>query len=125
MTAQLALAFEAQPMARRAAALQSFHARDESAAEALVGERRAARQNDWILRWFLDRPGARVTPSELWERFEVCRSWPLTSVRRSLTTLTRRGLLRKHPEDRRPGPRGARECTWGLQIGPEMSAGQR
>jgi len=111
---QLGLDFDAPPKARRTAALRSFHARNENAEEALAGEARAERQDDWILRWFLDRPGERVTPSELWGRFAVCRAWPLTSVRRSLTTLTLAGRLRKHPEDRRPGPRGARECCWSL-----------
>ena len=45
---------------------------------------------------------------------------PLTSIRRALTTLStpREGRpdppLRHHPEDRRPGPLGARESCWSL-----------
>ena len=42
----------------------------------------------------------------------------LTSVRRSLTNLSTCGRyappLEHHPTDRRPGPYGAKESTWGL-----------
>lgn len=109
---QLGLDFDVPPpKARRTAALESFHPRDESPAEALAGEAKAKRQEDAILQWFRDRPVGTWAPSDLEAWFM---SWPVTSIRRALTNLTGRGLLVKHREDRRPGPRGARECRWGL-----------
>jgi len=111
---QLGLFDAPPPKARRTAALRSFHARNESPAEALAGEARAARQEAAILgafQAFAGTYGGRMTPSQVAELFPA---WPLTSIRRALSTMTSWGLLRKHPEDRRQGPRGARECTWGL-----------
>jgi hypothetical protein len=32
-----------------------------------------------------------------------------------MKNLTKRGLLVHHPEDRRPGPFGARESVWSLR----------
>jgi len=112
MTSQLALAFDAPaPKARRAAALRSFKARDESPAEALAGERRALGQEEILLAFFRDRPGERFTPWELTERFGIC----INSVRRALTQLTDRGDLIDHRTDRRPsGPYGQRSRTWSL-----------
>lgn len=114
---QLALSFDvAPPRARRTAALRHFKPRDESPDEALAGEARARGQEVAIL-WHFRTQGRRLTPSDVHEAFP---RWPLQSVRRALTNLStaREGQeqppLRKHPEDRRPGPRGARECTWGL-----------
>lgn len=117
MREQLGLQLEPAPTVPRAAALRSFHAKHlhVSVPEALAGERRAAKQNEAILRWFqlrrLSRDRPRWTPSEVHAVFS---SWPITSVRRALTTLTTRGLLIHYRADRRPGPRGARESTWGL-----------
>jgi hypothetical protein len=113
---QLPLEIAAPPTARRRSALTSFHARDESPAEALAGELKAAAQEGAISEWFEDHPGDRFTPSQVWEALYIqeSREVPLTSVRRAISNMTRKGWLRKHPEDRRMGPRGARECTWGL-----------
>lgn len=117
MKAQLGLAFDvAPPKERRTAALSHFHARDEGPAEALEGERRAKGQEVAIL-WYFRTQGRRLTPSEVHEAYP---QWPLQSIRRALTNLSTvrpdqlTPPLRKHPEDRRPGPRGARECAWGL-----------
>lgn len=112
MTEQLGLDLEpAQPRRRREAALESFHVRAHvTVTEALDGERRAGKQDADILAFFQKFPG-RWTPSD------VHRDFPkmlLTSVRRSLTNLTTRGLLTHHPTDRRPGPFGAKESTWSL-----------
>lgn len=113
MSSQLGLFDAPVPKAPRAVALRAFHPRDESPAEALAGEITAARQDASILGAFEAFRCAypRMTPSGVAELFPA---WPITSIRRSLTNLTKAGKLRKHPEDRRPGPRGARECTWSL-----------
>src|SRR5438128_1267101 len=122
MTEQLALQLnEKPPRLKRAGALRSFHVRShQPAAEALAGEERAAKQEEVILGYFrtfagvsatADAIGGRWTPSEVHAMFPA---WPLTSIRRALSNLTARGLLRHYPADRRPGPRGAKESTWGM-----------
>lgn len=109
---QLALELVDPPKRGRAGALRSFKARSHvPVAEALAGEAAAARQEDLILDWFRRFPTSRVTPSELGRSFP---SWPITSIRRALTNLTDAGELRHDPKDRRPGPYGAKESTWGL-----------
>lgn len=117
---QLPLQLEPAPKAPRTGALRSFHAQSHvSVPEALVGEKRAARQEDAILeflRYHDDQGGGfhtRWTPSELHACVEFS-SWPVTSVRRALTNLTAKGLLQHFPAHRRPGPYGAKESTWGL-----------
>lgn len=121
---QLGLDFDApSPRRRRTAALESFHVRSHILPEeALVGERRAQRQDALILAVFRARPGQHLTP---WEVFailaeeRICNgrkgAAPLiTSVRRGITNLTARELLIHHDKDRRPGPCGAKESTWSL-----------
>lgn len=119
MSSQLGLFDIQAPKAPRTAALRFFHARDESPSEALEGERRAKGQEAEVLALFRSLPpGTRLTPSDLNAAFP---RWPLQSARRALTNLATprpyqgAPLLRKHPEERRLGPRGARECTWGLR----------
>lgn len=108
---QLALVLP-PPTAPRSGALRSFHARSHvPVAEALAGEDHAQRQEDILLQWFQAHPVARVTPSELARSFA---QWPITSIRRALTNLTTAGALRHDPRDRRPGPYGVNESTWGL-----------
>lgn len=94
----------------------SFHVRSHvTVSEAEEGERRAQRQEDLLLEWFRSYPDARPTPSELW-MIEICKGWPLTSVRRALSNLTRAGYLVHYKADRRPGPYGANESCWGLRT---------
>jgi hypothetical protein len=109
---QLPLALEEQPKAARTAALRHFHARDETPAEALAGEKRAAGQEGAILAWFEDLPaGARKTPWEVAEALGLC----INSVRRALSNMVDRGELVDHRGDRRPsGPYGQRSRTWSL-----------
>lgn len=119
MSEQLQLGLDDQPRARRQAEPESFHIRSAvTPAEALEGDARAHGQDERVLRVFRESPrSARYTPSEVHAALvlEMAAAAPLlTSVRRSLTNLTNRGELVHHPEDRRPGPRGARESTWGL-----------
>ena len=117
---QARLPFEDAPRQRRAGARRSFHVRShQTAAEAQAGEARALRQEDAILGWFwmqategrLPPAPVRFTPSEVHAAFP---QWPITSIRRSLTNLTKRGLLVHFPADRRMGPLGSKESTWGL-----------
>jgi hypothetical protein len=102
-----------QPRPRR-----SFHLRSHATVEeAQAGERRAARQEDAILALFRMKPGLRLAPSGVHSWFP---QWLLTSVRRALTNLSTvspdqpEPPLRHYPADRRPGPHGAKESTWGL-----------
>lgn len=119
MADQLGLDLDDQPRAERTGVLESFHVRAHmSAEEALAGERKARGQDARILAVFVNAvPGMRMTASRV-ELALVDYGPPptplLTSIRRALTNLTRRGLLVHYPADRRPGPRGARESTWGL-----------
>jgi len=82
-----------------------------AAAEIKAGERKARQQEDAILRYFRLNPGA-WSPSQVWTALTVFgQSVLLTSVRRGITNLTTRGLLRMTSE-RRPGPFGAMEHLW-------------
>lgn len=118
MSAQLAFTFEPAPRAHREGALHSFHVRSHvTVPEALEGESRAAAQEGIILAFFREHPG-RWTPSEVANNVNRGRPrpWPLTSVRRAITNLAAepREELVHHPKDRRPGPFGSLESTWGL-----------
>jgi hypothetical protein len=96
--------------AGRAGQVRSFHVRSHvTVEEALEGERRAATQEQAVLDWMRAHPG-RWTPPEVLAGLGT-RS-PLTSIRRSLTDLTKRELLRHWPADRRPGAYGALNSTW-------------
>jgi hypothetical protein len=108
---QLALALSDPPRRARTAALRSAHFRSHiEPEEALTRDEKAHRQEDVILQFFQTYHVARVTPSELHAHF---REWPLTSIRRALS-MTAAGLLTHYATDRRPGPYGAKESTWGL-----------
>lgn len=95
------------------AAISSFHPNEgQSLPEALAGEERARSQEVVILEWFRRQPaGARLAPSDVHERFDF---WPITSVRRALHGLTKKGHLVHYPRERVDGPLGSTESTWGL-----------
>lgn len=98
------------PPAMRAAELHSFHVRSHMTVEqAQEGELRAQTQDVAVLAWMRAHPG-RWTPPEVLAGLGTAA--PLTSIRRSLTDLTRRELLRHWPADRRPGVFGALNSTW-------------
>lgn len=120
MTQQLALQLGDAP-APQPRPRPRHHVRShQTVEEAALGEERAEKQETAILNWFVAFrnvtagagaiPG-RHTPSEVAAMFPA---WPVTSVRRALTNLTARGKLVHYPADRRPGPYGANESTWGL-----------
>jgi hypothetical protein len=116
--AQLELGFAA-PEAPRAGRLRHHHVRaHESVDEALAGEKRAARQEVAVLAWFQQQtaclPGFRATPSQVHSALGEGLRCPVQSIRRALTNLVTAEKLSHHPEDRRPGPWGAREGCWAL-----------
>lgn len=109
---QLGLDMGDAPREPRKAALRSFHPRLENVEEALAGEARAMSQEQALLEWFRQLPGRRFTASEVHGRSGA--KGPLTSTRRALTNLAKRGEILHHRTDRRPGPFGARESLWSL-----------
>jgi hypothetical protein len=123
MTAQLDLGLDREESAPAAPPppRRSYHVRShQTIEETVAGEERARAQEASILGLFQAfastaavegaTPG-RYTPSEVHAMFP---NWPITSIRRALTNLTKAGRLHHFKGDRRPGPRGARESTWGL-----------
>lgn len=70
---------------------------------------RAAAQDDAVLALF--RQHGQLGPWQVWELL-ASHGWPITSIRRAINTLTRRGQLVKLA-DYRMGPEGAREHLWG------------
>lgn len=92
------------------ATISSYHVRSETPlAEALAGEARCRTQEAILLAWLRAQPGKRFTPSEVHASFD---HWPLTSCRRALTNLAKRGDLIHHAKERRPGPYGSPESVW-------------
>jgi hypothetical protein len=80
---------------------------------------RAEAQDDQVLLAF--RAHVRLTPSECLRHLEAAGvSILITSVRRSISTLTDAGALCKTP-DKRPGPWGMREVVWEL-VSPQARA---
>lgn len=127
MSQQLGLELE-PPKAPRTDARTSFHVRSHvTAPEAAGGEERARLQDSRVLQLFREvakdadaedpTAGKRLTPSQVlvsWRIVYGGHSPPITSIRRAITNLTARGLLVHYAGDRRPGPHGAMESTWGL-----------
>ena len=72
---------------------------------------RASRQDDSILEFFLANPKAEVTPNDLHRMIPSLMGAPLTSVRRSFSTLTDRGYLLK-TDEQIPGPYGNPITLW-------------
>lgn len=72
---------------------------------------KAINQEDAILRVF--NPKAKLlTP---WEIHDKLKKYPITSIRRAMTVLTNRGLLKK-TAIKKPGPYGKGSYCWGLNI---------
>jgi hypothetical protein len=115
MREQFSLGFE-EPTPARARKRRAWHHQSHhTVQEAQAGERKARGQEAVILGLFQGRPSLRLTPWQLCEELSgLGHKMLITSVRRSLTNLTDRGLLRRHDEDRRPGEAGALNATWGL-----------
>ena len=73
---------------------------------------KAAKQNDLILKLFMTNPNETFTPDQIQHLCEVCeRNWPLTSIRRAISTLTDHGKLTK-TNHLREGKYGKKTHTW-------------
>jgi len=97
----------------------SFYTRGQAmtVAEFEAGARVAGEQDAEILSVFRARPGQKLSP---WIVLDILNQETLggapiiTSVRRSITTLTKRGLLVHHKRERVAGPYGAASSLWSL-----------
>lgn len=74
-------------------------------------EARTKRQDDIILELFWQY-GLPLSPSEIYRHFQY--RFPITSIRRALSNLTRDGFLEKLPWNKVKGLYGRAECTWKL-----------
>ena len=71
-----------------------------------------AKQDELILRIFMLQPNESFTPDEIEEACQRCnRDWPITSIRRAISTLTKRGNLAKTSE-LREGKYGKKTHSW-------------
>ena len=71
-----------------------------------------ANQDELILQFFIDNPNQLFTPDDIHHMCEVCgRHWPITSIRRAMSTLTKNGNLTKTSE-LREGKYGKKTHTW-------------
>ena len=71
-----------------------------------------AKQDDLILRIFMIAPNDSFTPDEIEEACQRCnKDWPITSIRRAISTLTNQGKLAKTNE-LREGKYGKKTHTW-------------
>lgn len=87
--------------------------------EELVNARYKAHSQSSQLYYFfvnLLREGALVTPADLHKHFPM---WPITSIRRAITDLTKLGVLEKTNE-RREGEYGQLNYCWKLRTEPEI-----
>ena len=77
--------------------------------------KKADSQDNLITDLFLCDPPRKFTPSEVWQKLirigNIDKDTPLTSIRRSINTLTKEGILRKLDE-KRIGFYGRPESCW-------------
>lgn len=105
---QLDFDFTKRPRRNRQAYFNTTHL----TGEALEAARRDARKQDVLVLSILRGQIGPMTPSEVWRAgAEAGSDWLLTSVRRSMNTLTQDGLLRKM-DAYKPGPYGRPERLW-------------
>lgn len=92
--------------------MKTFYNTTHEHGDTLTASRtQAARQDDQILSLFISNPQALFAPHEVQRELNV--SWPLTSIRRSMTNLTDRGCLEKTGQ-MRAGTFGKQVHTWRL-----------
>jgi hypothetical protein len=75
-------------------------------------EVKASNQNDKILEFFKQHPFNDFTAAEIWIKFG--QQWPLTSVRRAISTLAKMDLLLK-TDKKRVGIYNELNFTWKLK----------
>ena len=113
--------------AERARAGWDFHNTIDAQDEELEQhEAKAESQSDRILRIFKGHPEQDFTPCEIQDKLPCpysIRSPLLTSVRRSITNLTRDGYLER-TQTRRLGAHGAMNYTWQLKREPNTPEAQ-
>jgi hypothetical protein len=113
---------------------QSFHNTVPlNSVEVRRRELSAQSQEEIILQWFKRRHGLEFSPDEVFValvyagvcglKTQLHRDTPITSVRRAITNLEKKGMLRK-TEIRRPTPRGATSRTWTWQEPVEPGQGK-
>lgn len=91
-----------------------YNTNDESGINLRDSWVKTAKQDELILRLFQANPDQTFTPDEILHLCEVVnRSWPITSVRRSISTLTKAGNLTK-TSNLRKGKYGKKTHTWKL-----------
>ena len=89
-----------------------YNTNEEDGPELRESWARTAKQNDLILMIFQDNPNETFTPDQIQHLCEVCeREWPITSIRRAISTLTKAGNLTKTSELRK-GKYGKQTHTW-------------
>lgn len=105
---QLDFDFRRRPRRQR----QSYFNTTHLAGAELADANRTARTQDVLVLAILRGAKHPMTPSEVWRQGrEAGSDWLLTSVRRSMNTLTQEGMLAKC-DTYRQGPYGRPERTW-------------
>lgn len=105
---QLGFDFAKRPRRNRETYFNTTH----MTGDALEAAKRDARKQDVLVLSIMRGLVGPQTPSEVWRAgAEAGSDWLLTSVRRSMNTLTRDGLLRKM-DAYKEGPYGRLERLW-------------
>lgn len=100
---------------------RSYHNTTDLAGDELAdATTAAATQEDLILTFYERNRGGLFTPSQVLDHlFFALRGAPITSVRRAISNLTRRGLLVK-TETKREGRYGRAEYCWTYAKGAQL-----
>lgn len=80
--------------------------------EKIVKENKAINQNEKVLNFFKEHRYSDFTPSEVWLKFG--QQYPLTSIRRAISTLCKIGELVK-TENKRMGFYGEMNYCWKIK----------
>ena len=91
-----------------------FNTTNESGTDLSTSEKKAKRQDEYILDFFKYNALREFTPSEIHSNIPELHHAPLTSVRRAITNLTDNGLLIKTIHQRE-GLYGKKTFTWKLK----------
>jgi Fe2+ or Zn2+ uptake regulation protein len=95
----------------------TFHNTVGLRGQPLIDAVRAAEGQEAIVLAVFEHAGRALTPSEVWRLIsDAGHLWPLTSVRRAISNLTREGLLVKL-DVQRTGIYGKPEHHWALPTG--------
>jgi len=89
-----------------------YNTNNESGEDLRESWTKTANQDELILQFFIDNPNQLFTPDDIHHMCEVCdRHWPITSIRRAISTLTKRGNLTK-TDELREGKYGKKTHAW-------------